>query len=381
MLYDLLFTKVIEMNVEKQNKTRIFGLDIIRSVAILMVVFSHLYYLIDSKNALFISISGLLGFFGVELFFVLSGFLIGTILLKQFLDNSFTIKEVIHFLKRRWFRTLPNYYLILFINLFIAFQLGYLTNDAWKYFLFLQNFSQYSITFFTESWSLSIEEWAYILAPIFLLFVWKLHFKNKKVSFIVSVLILILIFHLIRFLNYLELPITDINLWNKNIKSVVWYRIDSILFGFVVAWLVYFFRNKLKKIRIYLLIIAFHLFLFQFVIMNSIGYDIATSPLYYNVYYFSLTSLTIVLAMPFFVFWENSKYFNKPVLFISNTSYSIYLLHYSIISVLLKFVISSNNLVLHPLLILLFYLLITFFLSYFLYRFYEKPLMNLRDKF
>ena len=375
-----MYTKVIEMNLEKQNKTRIFGLDIIRSVAILMVVFSHLYYLIDSKNALFISISGLLGFFGVELFFVLSGFLIGTILLKQFLDNSFTIKEVIHFLKRRWFRTLPNYYLILFINLFIAFQLGYLTNDAWKYFLFLQNFSQYSITFFTESWSLSIEEWAYILAPIFLLFVWKLHFKNKKVSFIVSVLILILIFHLIRYFNYLELPITDINLWNTNIKSVVWYRIDSILFGFVVAWLVYFFRNKLKKIRIYLLIIAFHLFLFQFVIMNSIGYDIATSPLYYNVYYFSLTSLTIVLAMPFFVFWENSKYFNKPVLFISNTSYSIYLLHYSIISVLFKFVISSNNLVLHPLLILLFYLLITFLFSYILYRFFEKPLMNLRDK-
>ena len=375
-----MYTKVIEMNLEKQNKTRIFGLDIIRSVAILMVVFSHLYYLIDSKNALFISISGLLGFFGVELFFVLSGFLIGTILLKQFLDNSFTIKEVIHFLKRRWFRTLPNYYLILFINLFIAFQLGYLTNDAWKYFLFLQNFSQYSITFFTESWSLSIEEWAYILAPIFLLFVWKLHFKNKKVSFIVSVLILILIFHLIRYFNYLELPITDINLWNTNIKSVVWYRIDSILFGFVVAWLVYFFRNKLKKIRIYLLIIAFHLFLFQFVIMNSIGYDIATSPLYYNVYYFSLTSLTIVLAMPFFIFWENSKYFKKPVQFISNTSYSIYLLHYSIISVLLKFVISSNNLVLHPLLILLFYLIITLFLSYILYRFFEKPLMNLRDK-
>lgn len=376
-----MYTKVIEMNLEKQNKTRIFGLDIIRSVAILMVVFSHLYYLIDSKNALFISISGLLGFFGVELFFVLSGFLIGTILLKQFLDNSFTIKEVIHFLKRRWFRTLPNYYLILFINLFIAFQLGYLTNDAWKYFLFLQNFSQYSITFFTESWSLSIEEWAYILAPIFLLFVWKLHFKNKKVSFIVSVLILILIFHLIRYFNYLELPITDINLWNTNIKSVVWYRIDSILFGFVVAWLVYFFRNKLKKIRIYLLIIAFHLFLFQFVIMNSIGYDIATSPLYYNVYYFSLTSLTIVLAMPFFVFWENSKYFNKPVLFISNTSYGMYLLHYSVISVLFKFAISANNIALHPLLIILFYLLITFFLSYFLYRFYEKPLMNLRDKF
>ena len=155
-----MYTKVIEMNLEKQNKTRIFGLDIIRSVAILMVVFSHLYYLIDSKNALFISISGLLGFFGVELFFVLSGFLIGTILLKQFLDNSFTIKEVIHFLKRIWFRTLPNYYLILAVNIGIALSFGYLpVTSYWNYFLFLQNLSQYSITFFKEKKSLAVEEW------------------------------------------------------------------------------------------------------------------------------------------------------------------------------------------------------------------------------
>lgn len=88
------------MNSDIQNNNRIFGLDVIRATAILMVVFSHIYYLIDSSNPLLISISGLFGFFGVELFFVLSGFLIGTILLNKYMNENFSIKEIFSFLKR-----------------------------------------------------------------------------------------------------------------------------------------------------------------------------------------------------------------------------------------------------------------------------------------
>lgn len=366
------------MNLEKQNDDRIFGLDLVRSIAILMVVFSHVYYLLDSTNALYVSVSGIFGYFGVELFFVLSGFLIGTILLKQFLQNSFTAKSVFIFLKRRWFRTLPNYYLILIVNLIMAFTFNFAINDYWKFFLFLQNFSSYQITFFSESWSLSIEEWAYVLIPIFLFFVGKIKFLNPKISFIASVLIMIFIFYLLRFFNYLQNPITDINLWNTDIKSIVIYRIDSILFGFVLSWLAYYFGATLKKYRVYLLIIAGHLFLFQFLIMNVIGFDITRSPLYYNVYYFWLTSFTAALSMPFFIFWKKSLYFNTLILFLSKTSYSVYLIHYSIAAILFKFFFFGIDV--DPVLIVISYLSITFFLAYILYRFYEKPIMDLREK-
>ena len=59
---------------------------------------------------------------GVELFFVLSGFLIGGILIKTFQkDNSFGIKTISNFWIRRWFRTLPNYDLILILNIIVVY--------------------------------------------------------------------------------------------------------------------------------------------------------------------------------------------------------------------------------------------------------------------
>ena len=49
------------MSLEKHNNQRIFGLDVVRALAILLVLFSHIYYLIDSSNPLLISVSGLFG--------------------------------------------------------------------------------------------------------------------------------------------------------------------------------------------------------------------------------------------------------------------------------------------------------------------------------
>ncbi len=378
----LIFTKVGKMNTDIQNNQRIFGLDVVRATAIAMVVFSHVYYLIDSSNPLLISVSGLFGFFGVELFFVLSGFLIGTILLKKYINETFSVKEIFIFLKRRWFRTLPTYYLVLILNIIVALIFNY-SIDGWAaYFVFFQNFIDYKINFFTESWSLSVEEWTYLLIPFVLFFSWTVFKKNKKSSFIITVLVLILFFHILRYFVYLENSFSDMTTWNSNLKSLTIYRIDSILFGFVTAWLYMFYKDFLQKYKGYMFIVSVHLFLFQFVVMNVLGFDIVATPLYYKVFYFTLTSFTIFLALPLFVYWNSSKaLFVKPIQLISKISYSMYLLHYSIITVLMKYVISNFNIRFSNVVIIISYLFITILSSYLLYRFYEKPLMNLRDKY
>ncbi len=368
------------MNIENQNTNRIFGLDLIRAIAILFVVFSHIYYLIDDKNPLLIALSGLFGYAGVELFFVLSGFLIGSILLKKYIDNQFSKKELFIFLKRRWFRTLPSYYLILMINIVLVLIFQYPNYSIWKYFLFLQNLFQNNITFFTESWSLSIEEWTYIIMPLMLYFGGKL-IANKKYAFLLLSISTIVFFHLFRFYNYMNHQVYDMETWNSQVKSIVFLRIDSIVFGFLIAWFYYFKKEHLKKYCVYLFILSIHLFFLQFLFMNLLGVEIITYPIYFHVFYFTLSSLTFALALPVFIFWKSAKgIFSTLVSFLSKISYSMYLLHYSIMSVVVKYIVSELGINFNKLTIISIYLVLTLSFSYILYRFYEKPLMDLRDK-
>ncbi|WP_395057273.1 acyltransferase family protein [Flavobacterium sp.] len=367
---------------ETQNTTRIFGLDVIRALAILLVLFSHVYYLIDSSNPLVISLSGLSGFAGVELFFVLSGYLIGSILLRQYVADDFSLRSVFVFLKRRWFRTLPNYYLILFVNLGIAFLLGYPSQYWYKYFFFFQNFKTYSIGFFSESWSLSVEEWTYLMLPFSLFFALKFGNQlSKKWSFLSTILLLIILAHILRYFNMKNNDISTMEIWNTNLKSVVIYRFDTILYGVLLAWLHQFYSHFLDKYKVYFLILAAHLFVLQFVILNVLGVDIISCPVYFLVFYFTLSSMIFFLTLPYFIFWKTSEsVFSKRITFISKTSYAVYLIHYSIVVVLFKYLLNQLFFQLPTSLILFVYLGITFSLSYILYRFYEKPIMNLRDE-
>ncbi|MFA5298283.1 MAG: acyltransferase [Lutibacter sp.] len=154
---------------------RVFGLDLIRSIAIGLVVMSHATLLVfpNSKNPIFIGIR-ILGAIGVDLFFVLSGFLIGGILLRHIELQKTRFEDLFSFWKRRWFRTLPNYFLVLFLNVLIFLFLGdNLPKSILLYIPFLQNFSTPHPDFFTEAWSLSIEEYAYLLLPFLLFFSFK----------------------------------------------------------------------------------------------------------------------------------------------------------------------------------------------------------------
>ena len=78
---------------------------------------------------------------------------------------------------RRWFRTLPLFFLFLIVNValerfFRAHPVGF--GEALSHGFFVRNLAAFHMTFFPESWSLAIEEWFYLLLPAALWFGLKL---------------------------------------------------------------------------------------------------------------------------------------------------------------------------------------------------------------
>src|SRR4051812_29833906 len=95
------------------NNKRIYGLDILRTFAILSVIYEHGYRLLNPSIISWNQYDFFV-FDGVSIFFVLSGYLIGQILIKLF-QRDVSRKDIYNFWIRRWCRTLPAYFLVLSI--------------------------------------------------------------------------------------------------------------------------------------------------------------------------------------------------------------------------------------------------------------------------
>lgn len=364
---------------------RVFGLDLMRAVAILMVLCSHILWIYPPSSGYISQFFQLFGFLGVEIFFVLSGFLIGRILYKLYVKEDFPKASVFYFLKRRWFRTLPNYYLILLVNIFIAYVLiGYEVGDLWKYFFFFQNAVHTMLPFFPESWSLSIEEFAYLLIPLVLLFgsILVKGVQKRKMLFLFIVSGLLIFFFANKLYYNQTTENTTLEQWNLSLKAVVMYRIDAILYGILAAWVYCNYHGFWYKIRFVSAFFGIMFFMAMYFGVGFFGILIERFPFFWNVLYLPLTSVTFVFFLPLLSEWKNPpKYFGKPVYFVSVTSYSVYLLHYSVVLYLMKYYFDTTQYSYNQLHIFtLVYLIITFGLSYLLYRFYEKPMMDLRER-
>jgi peptidoglycan/LPS O-acetylase OafA/YrhL len=146
---------------------RLHGLDLLRAAAIMLVLMTH-YSGFVSGQATF-GVVGKVGWAGVDLFFVLSGYLIGNQLLAPAArGEALSLKA---FFVRRLLRTLPNYYVVLAVYwLFPGPPLGGSTMAApWRFLTFTQNVGLAYGQTFTHSWSLCIEEQFYLLLPLVVL--------------------------------------------------------------------------------------------------------------------------------------------------------------------------------------------------------------------
>lgn len=356
-----------------ESKNRIEGLDLMRSIAILLVLFYHAWIFLSP----FFQKLGMLffmGFWGVELFFVLSGFLVGGIFIKKYIDHQKDITHsfILSFWKKRWLRTIPIYLFALLLNyIVLSFILKVKIDFPFKYFLFLQNLDSAHPSFFPEAWSLAIEEWFYILLPIFFLY------KNVPKNFLgvlYTILLMIAVYTLVRFLNT-DINSFDIVEWDKSVRKVVINRLDSILYGVLMFVFIYFKSEYIKANRYKLFVVGL-----SGVILSYLFFYLKTSTLFNQVFFLSTTSLSFSLLIPFFYYFKfKSKSIKNISLYISITSYSLYLMHYTLI-----FRIINNFIVVDTLLkafiITFSYIILSISFSTFIYYFVEKRFIDLKNK-
>lgn len=365
---------------------RNFGLDIVRAIAILVVVEQHGRSII---GPVFPAINRLGATDGVDIFFVLSGFLIGGILLRSFYEDSvFDVRKYVNFLTRRWLRTLPNYYLALLVNLTVAFVSTNLGGFTPAYFCFLQNFIPpfADHRFFSESWSLSIEEWFYLVFPTALLFFVLLRRKASKDLFVLChITLFIAALTAMRYASYVHFThhggIIDNTTWNTHFRCVVLMRLDSIAVGVLGAFIAQRFsllwRNQSFRSVTFAAGLVAVIALDRTAILSGRLRD----PFFNCVLYFPLYSMGVLFLFPMLSSLQKrpDNLAGSWIETISKISYSMYLCHNSLIVQPLAQFISGK-----PLLAVVAayfgYWAAVLLVSYTAYKCYEKPILLWRDR-
>lgn len=367
-----------------RNSGRVFGLDLLRAGAIMMVICAHGFVVLYPHFGQVLGIFGHGGFYGVELFFVLSGFLIGQILIRNGGDLSGAGK-VAFFYVRRWFRTLPLFFLFLIVNvvlerLFRAHPVG--VSEGLSHGLFLRNLASFQMTFFPESWSLAIEEWFYLLFPAAL---W-LGLKTTKRfdAVFLSAAFAFLAFSTAARLFAAPDPAAT---WSEEIRMVVIYRFDALMIGMIGAWLSIRYVQPWRRAALFaalaglLLLIAMYATLWKF---ENGQLAFGDDNYFARTFRFTLVSIGFALLLPWASAWKlaGESFASTAVRKIALWSYGLYLAHLPVFLLVTRAGFGADAPMGLGKALASFALQIggAILVSAILYRFFESPCTRLREK-
>jgi peptidoglycan/LPS O-acetylase OafA/YrhL len=360
----------------KDADARIASLDAFRVIAITCVMFAHGSLLgIDAFPPLrYVTI--IFGVIGVELFFVLSGFLIG----RQLLNVGEGTQSIKNFWARRWFRTLPNYYLFLLVNLALYTFIFKRPAGDLSLLVFSHNlFAPFADAFFAESWSLAVEEWFYLLAPLLVFLSAAVLAKQRKYGALVAMLAIVAACTVARFW---VAQITSASI-DSALRKIVLLRLDALAFGVILAWLERYQITALAKL-------ARWGWLGALLMLLAIGYLAAMSeslaffatPAGHHKFFAPLIFTLLPLACALLLAGAQATPM-RALTWITNQSkwsYSMYLLHFPLLLLILHFFGGQKN----PALIVFAFFawyVATVFGAAAIYQWFEKPIMDLRKRF
>ncbi len=349
---------------------RIKSIDFLRGLAIILVLFRH----ID-----FVPMAHLIGWSGVDLFFVLSGFLVSGLLFNEYKKTN-TIQPF-KFLIRRGFKIYPLFWATI-IYIIIAHQItGFGTNSKalMAELFFYQNYTYSSL--FGVTWSLAVEEHFYILLIISISLAVKFKTLENKKGFHFLAITVLAYCLTARVITTYQIP--QYNYITHYTPTHL--RIDALTFGVIIAYNYYFnkawfiaFANKYKAY----IVAASLLFL-----LPLFGWDSDT--VFMRTVGFTFIYLGFGCILTLFVGVHNitdilqkfvSKFAFNLVSKIGMYSYAIYLTHLLVLTFIKRIMIRMLQVEMSNALLFVLYMVCSVLVGMLVTYIVEKPMLELREK-
>jgi peptidoglycan/LPS O-acetylase OafA/YrhL len=358
---------------------KLHGLNHLRAIAISLVFFYH-YFLISGGEPEWLPDIADFGWTGVELFFVLSGFLISSQLFLQIRQGQ--IISFPRFFLKRFFRIVPAFLVTVAIYFCIPF---FREKEAlpplWKFLTFTQNLglNLNKTGTFSHAWSLCVEEHFYLVLPIVLIVLQRTNnikgaYKLLIILFITGLLIKVYSY------NQLYMPKLKVKnswtYWYQYIYYPTYTRLDGLLTGVSIAAIYHFLPAVWSKLSRFA-----NLFMLLSIVLLTGAYFLwqEEQSFYASVFGFPLIALGYgclligaVSEHSFLYKWKSGC-----TSFIATISYAVYLTHKGVIHMtreLLEGYIINENL------LLLIAVITCIAAAGMMYIIIEKPFLRLRDK-
>ncbi len=341
---------------------RKIGLDLLRGLAVILVLFRHS----DLDN----NIIQHFGWLGVDLFFVLSGFLISNLLFTEHRKNQKI--RVKRFLTRRAFKIFPPFYFFMFTTLLMNF----LVKDNWniefqKFLSELFYLQSYFPRIWNHTWTLAVEEHFYLIFSVTLLIISRKQLLEKRHIIISALVLLLILSFVMRF--YISYPHRNDDFFGF-IQTHL--RSDGILIGVLLSYLVNFTKltNLFQQKKWILICIS--------ILLVTPGFYFESGGFFMNTAGLTLVnigfSIMVLLSLDIDEYFEKSlfPYFKFPLKtlgFIGVNSYSIYLWHLNSKSISSSIFSNDSNLI-TPM-----YITISIVLGIIMSYLIEKPSLRIRD--
>ena len=357
------------------NKTRNIGLDLARVTAIVLVWFGHSGFFSIGMNPKFMEFWG--GIFCLEVFFALSGFLVGRSMILTITARN-PKPAFKKFYLNRLLRTIPLYYLVLLVLWVITQQ-----RPPVSCFLFLQNFSVEDLGYFPPSWSLPVEAWFYFLIPPVFFLVYRLLARKhtEKAAVFSAIALLWAIPFLLRAGHVVMADPT----WDYGVRKQILLRMDALMLGVFLAAVKRYapetYRTQGGKHRYLLIFLAGMAVMYGWYLGDL--WDHFDDSNAGRILIFTLVPMLCSL-LAFYL--DNSPYpeklrgtlLEKLICGLSSMGYSVYLVHFVVFQLVAPYFEGTGFLVSRMGFALA--IGISLVVSFLAYRFVEEPLTRLRDR-